>query len=287
MPKGSTVLMADDDKTLLDMYRERLDLAGYNVVVAHNGEEAIIKVKETNPDIILLDVMMPKANGYEVLEAIKSEPQTKDIPVIMLSALMRDLNREKAVSAGADDYLIKSEAMPSDIITKVEQVLQKTKKPVLPATTPATPVPAANDQLVVKSQPEEATAETVPSVPVTPETKISVPEPPKPATPAVEAPNNSVNQESAPVASTLEIKTSVDEVPVIKLEKPIQNPEQEKKEVKNEEQKLATPVTAAPSPVYINEPVEKTPPANYTFWYVVTILFIIIISILLYLLWSK
>lgn len=128
MPKGSKVLMADDDKMLIDMYNERLQLAGYQVTICRNGEEAITKVKETKPDIILLDIMMPKLNGYETLASIKSDPTTKDIPIIMLSALMRDFNREKAVEAGADDYLIKSEAMPADVITKIEQVLQKYQK---------------------------------------------------------------------------------------------------------------------------------------------------------------
>ena len=107
MPKGSSVLMADDDKMLIDMYKERLELAGYAVTIARNGEEAISKIKEIKPDIVMLDIMMPKVNGYEALASIKSDPATKNIPVIMLSALMRDFNREKAVEAGADDYLIK------------------------------------------------------------------------------------------------------------------------------------------------------------------------------------
>ena len=125
MPKGSKVLMADDDKMLIDMYKERLELAGYTVEIGRNGEEALAKIHDFQPDIVMLDVMMPKLNGYETLASIKSDPQTKDIPVIMLSALMRDFNREKAVESGADDYLIKSEAMPADVITKIEQVLQK------------------------------------------------------------------------------------------------------------------------------------------------------------------
>ena len=137
MPKGSRVLMADDDKMLLDMYKERLELAGYMVQSYPNGEDALAHIRDFKPDIILLDVMMPKMNGYEALASIKSDPTTKDVPVIMLSALMRDFNREKAVEGGAEDYLIKSEAMPSDVITKIEQVLQKYGKG-------STPVPGAS-----------------------------------------------------------------------------------------------------------------------------------------------
>ena len=160
MPKGSKVLMADDDKMLLDMYKERLELAGYTVQANSNGEEALAHVKDFDPDIIMLDVMMPKMNGYETLASIKSDPTTKNIPVVMLSALMRDFNREKAVEGGAEDYLIKSEAMPSDVITKIEQVLQKygkgsrpvpgkaveTEKPVFE------PVAAAADTEPVKNE---------------------------------------------------------------------------------------------------------------------------------------
>jgi len=133
MPKGSHVIMIDDDKILVDMYKERLELAGYKVTVSNNGEEGLAKIREEKPDIILLDIMMPKVNGYDALASLKSDPQTKDIPVVILSALMRDFNREKAVEAGADDYLIKSEAMPADVITKIEQVLQKYGKGTIPA----------------------------------------------------------------------------------------------------------------------------------------------------------
>ena len=147
MPKGSKVLMADDDAMLLDMYRERLSLAGYAVEATSNGEALLAKLKEFKPDIIMLDIMMPKLDGYATLASIKSDPSTKDIPVIMLTALMRDFNKEKAMEGGADDYLIKSEAMPSDVITKIEQVLVKYGKGKIE--------PAASDALPEKQEPEK------------------------------------------------------------------------------------------------------------------------------------
>lgn len=159
MPKGSRILMADDDKMLIDMYKERLELAGYQVSICRDGEEALAQVRREKPDIILLDIMMPKANGYEVLASLKSDPQTKDVPVVMLSALMRDFNREKAVEAGADDYLIKSEAMPSDVITKIEQVLQKYGKGGAPAFAPAPPKPPVSyieTQPIIEPKPPAA-----------------------------------------------------------------------------------------------------------------------------------
>ncbi len=128
MPKGSKVLIADDDKMLAQMYQERLELAGYPTIICFDGEEVLVKVHTEKPDIILLDIIMPRLNGYDALAAIKSDPETKDIPVIMLSALMRDFNRGKAVDAGANDYLIKSEVTPKEIVATIEDVLKKARE---------------------------------------------------------------------------------------------------------------------------------------------------------------
>ena len=175
MPKGSKVLMADDDKMLLDMYKERLELAGYVVESHPNGEEAVASVRDFCPDVIMLDVMMPKMNGYEALASLKSDPATKNIPVVMLSALMRDFNREKAVEGGAEDYLIKSEAMPSDVITKIEQVLQKYGKGTcsnpIPQAAPAAATVIPANQVVF----EPSTTTPAPAVAPTTPTPIQAP----------------------------------------------------------------------------------------------------------------
>ena len=206
MPKGSRVLMADDDKMLIDMYKERLELAGYIVTLCRNGEEALGKIREAKPDIVLLDIMMPKINGYEALASIKSDPATKDIPVIMLSALMRDFNREKAVEAGADDYLIKSEAMPADVVTKIEQVLTKYSKSTVlspggaipsnipaPSATPPSVGPAITSSAPLPDLPHQ---NSNPIPPVTPTPSEPVPfVSPSPASPiAVSNPDNPVVQ---------------------------------------------------------------------------------------------
>src|SRR3990172_1335443 len=128
MPKGTKILMVDDDKMLIDLYKERLELAGYTVEISRDGEEGLAKIHSIKPDLVLLDIMMPKVNGYEALASIKSDPTTKNTPVIILSALMRDINKTKAVQSGADDYIIKSEAMPADVIKKIESVLKKYNK---------------------------------------------------------------------------------------------------------------------------------------------------------------
>jgi len=124
MPKGSHILLADDDENLVEMYGERLKLSGYKVTIARNGEEALQAVEKDKPDIILLDVMMPKLDGYGTLSALKSDPKTKDIPVVMLSALIQDLNMKKASELGADEYLVKSETMPGQVVAQIEKFLK-------------------------------------------------------------------------------------------------------------------------------------------------------------------
>ena len=240
MPKGSRVLMADDDKMLIDMYKERLELAGYVVTLSRNGEEALGKIREEKPDIVLLDIMMPKVNGYEALASIKSDPATKDIPVIMLSALMRDFNREKAVEAGADDYLIKSEAMPADVITKIEQVLAKYSKTAIPtpseglpssipapSATPPGPAVTSSSPLpdLPPSPPIESSGSSVPAPPAT---SASVPDISQ-ADKIVFTPTNlEKSKEEDKSEKKTEVgenkkaeKTDFEEVPVVKINPPI------------------------------------------------------------------
>jgi CheY-like chemotaxis protein len=119
------VLVVDDDTTLLGMYKERLEASGYDVVIASNGEDALKTVGEFNPDCMLLDVMMPRMSGYDVLQHIKADEKTKDIPVIMLTALVQDASKQKSIAEGADSYLIKSEIMPGEVINKIEETISK------------------------------------------------------------------------------------------------------------------------------------------------------------------
>ena len=126
MNKGK-VLIADDDITLRDMYKLRLEAEGYEVLSAGDGEEAISEIRKEKPDLVLLDIMMPKINGLDVLAELKKDIHFKHIPVIMLTALIQDVTKVKSLMTGADDYLMKSEVMPGDVIAKVNQVLQASK----------------------------------------------------------------------------------------------------------------------------------------------------------------
>ncbi|MCQ9208784.1 MAG: response regulator, partial [Omnitrophica bacterium] len=107
MDQAKKILVAEDDLVTQRMLSIRLEINGYNVVTAQDGEEALKKAKEEKPDLLLLDLMMPKMTGYEVCRMLKFDDKYKNIPIIVLSALERQDEREKAVKAGADAVFVK------------------------------------------------------------------------------------------------------------------------------------------------------------------------------------
>ena len=121
--EGVTILLAEDDVVLMDMYTERLKSEGFNVVQAHDGEAALNNIKELHPQFIILDIMMPKMNGLDVLKEVKADDETKNTPVIIATALVQDMTEIKKLLGSNDTYLIKSEVMPGDIIEVVKKKL--------------------------------------------------------------------------------------------------------------------------------------------------------------------
>jgi len=121
--EGKVILLVDDDLTLREMYGERLKAEGFEIIQAVNGEEALARAKESKPNVILLDIMMPKINGFDVLKQLKEDSELKDIPVIILTALIQDVDRAQGKKLGAIDYIVKSETMPGEVIEKIKKVL--------------------------------------------------------------------------------------------------------------------------------------------------------------------
>jgi DNA-binding response OmpR family regulator len=107
MKANRLILIADDDEDILELVRLRLTRSGYDTVLARNGAEALEAARERQPDVALLDVSMPAMNGYEVSAALKSDPLTKHIPVILLTARAQTADVTKGFEAGADDYITK------------------------------------------------------------------------------------------------------------------------------------------------------------------------------------
>lgn len=125
MEDKKLILLVDDDLTLREMYGERLKAEGFEIIQATNGAEAIQKAKEIKPAVVLLDIMMPKVNGFDVLKMIRSDAEIKDTPVIVLTALIQDVDRVQGKKLGANDYIVKSETMPGEVIAKIKGVLNK------------------------------------------------------------------------------------------------------------------------------------------------------------------
>ncbi len=117
-----SVLIIDDDLTLREMYEEYLKASGFAVLSAQDGEEGLKKAKESTPSAILLDLMMPKMNGIEVLRRLKADEAMAPIPVIVFTALIQDLEKQESLAAGASDYVVKTEVTPKSILDKINQL---------------------------------------------------------------------------------------------------------------------------------------------------------------------
>lgn len=122
------ILAAEDDKLISNSLCDALKTAGYEATPAYDGEEAVAKAREIIPDLVLLDIMMPKLDGISVLWELKANPATAKIPVIVLTNIGDVETISKIVEAGAVDYLLKSDQSVDDIIQKVKEVLARSVK---------------------------------------------------------------------------------------------------------------------------------------------------------------
>lgn len=127
------ILLVEDDKSLREIYGVRLMAEGYEIVSAGDGEEALAMAIKERPDLIVSDVMMPKISGFDMLDILRSTTETKDVKVIMMTALSSEDQRARGESLGADRYLVKSQVGIEDVVRTVHDVLGDTIKP---ATTP-------------------------------------------------------------------------------------------------------------------------------------------------------
>ena len=111
------------DDTLAEVYRQRLELEGFDVARSNNGEAALKDAVEYHPDLILLDVMMPNLNGFDVLDILRNTPQTRNVHIIMLTALSQPKDAERAKELGADDFLVKSQVVIGDVVARIKHQL--------------------------------------------------------------------------------------------------------------------------------------------------------------------
>jgi len=117
------ILVIEDDKFLRDLLYKKLAEENFSVATALDGEEGLKKIQEENPNLVLLDLILPGINGFEVLKKAKENPATKDIPVIVLSNLGQKEDVERAMKLGAQDYLIKAHFTLEEIVEKIRKHL--------------------------------------------------------------------------------------------------------------------------------------------------------------------
>ncbi len=129
MENNIFIYLVEDDSFISGMYQTKLRNVGYTVEVAADGEVAWNRLQEDPlPQLVLLDVVLPKKDGFEILEDLRKDPRTKDLPVILLTNLGQKPDVERGIKLGADDYIIKAHYTPSEVMEKIEKILEGKKQ---------------------------------------------------------------------------------------------------------------------------------------------------------------
>ena len=123
--KKSKVILIEDEEMLSNMYEAKFIKEGFDIKKALDGETGLKLIQEENPDLVLLDIIMPKLDGFSVLRKIKEDPKNKNIPVILLTNLGQDEDVKKGNSLGASGYLVKANMTPAQVVEKVKGFLKK------------------------------------------------------------------------------------------------------------------------------------------------------------------
>ncbi len=163
----SKIMVVEDDASLREIYSIRITAEGYDVVSAGDGEEALAVAVREKPDLILSDVMMPKISGFDMLDILRSTPETANIKVVMMTALSAEDQRQRGERLGANRYLVKSQVGIEDVINTIHEVLGD--KPVAAPTQPAAPAqPAVPAQPTMPVPPQPTAPAPTPNQPQAP-----------------------------------------------------------------------------------------------------------------------
>ena len=118
------ILMVEDDDALASVYSTRLSGEGFDVRRVNNGEDALAAAQNYHPDLVLLDAMLPRVSGFDVLDILRNTPETANLKVIMLTALSQDSDKKRAEDLGVDDYLVKSQVVIADVVDRIKYHLR-------------------------------------------------------------------------------------------------------------------------------------------------------------------
>jgi DNA-binding response OmpR family regulator len=119
------ILLVEDDTFISGMYQTKLSMLGYSVRVASDGEAGWAELQKETPDLVLLDIVLPKKDGFEILGDIRADAKFKGLPVILLTNLGQKPDVQKGLELGADDYIIKAHFTPSEVVEKIEKMLER------------------------------------------------------------------------------------------------------------------------------------------------------------------
>lgn len=125
LPTKKKLLLIEDDPLMFRLYQKTFALAGFDILIATDGEMGLEKARTESPKVILLDIMMPKLNGYDVLSQLKADAVTKHIPVVILTNLTHKGEAKTAISMGASKYLVKSEVSPQEVLAVAQELLDE------------------------------------------------------------------------------------------------------------------------------------------------------------------
>lgn len=179
------IMLVEDDKSLREIYGVRLLAEGYDIVSAGDGEEALAMAIKERPVLIVTDVMMPRISGFDMLDILRSTTETKNIKVIMMTALSSEDQRKHGEQLGADRYLVKSQVGIEDVVRVVHEVLEDAPAASAPGVAPApaaaaTPAPAPQNPVAAQAPASQAPAPAAPAAP-RPTDPMVRPTPPQPA----------------------------------------------------------------------------------------------------------
>ena len=216
-------MVVEDDASLREIYSIRVTAEGYEVVTAGDGEEALAIAVREKPDLILSDVMMPKISGFDMLDILRSTPETANIKVVMMTALSAEDQKQRGERLGADRYLVKSQVGIEDVINTIHEVLgdkavatgtapaTSEAAPVTPAPAPATPEAApATSQAMPETPATPAEAPVTPEAPAVSETPVVSAAPEAPATPEA---NPAPAMPAEPAPATVPIEPDPNAIP--------------------------------------------------------------------------
>lgn len=207
------ILLVEDDQSLREIYGIRLTAEGYEIASAGDGEAALALAVKERPDLIISDVMMPKISGFDMLDILRSTPETANIKVIMMTALSADDQKARGESLGADRFLVKSQVGIEDVVNAVHEVLNDTNgAPTTTATAPTTDNMMTQFMATPAQSPVQPVAQAQPAMPTAQVQPVAQ------AQPVVSAPSVSPTQ---PISQTQPVMPAQ---PVAPAQPPINNP---------------------------------------------------------------